>query len=339
MFGKKTILAILASTMLGMPAFAAERLSAATPWPGGESFESMQRLAATVKKLTNGEVDIEVLPGGAIGSALKVSEAVKKGLAQVGHNWSGYDWGIDTTSVLFSGYAGSPKSEIMMHWLTQGGGGELLAEWRMEKFGVVALPCGVGPAEVGMISTKRIQKLADFKGVKMRTSGAWAEIGAGLGMSTVSMAGSEIYPALERGVIDALEWGTLNDNLKQGFHQIAKYNIFPALHQPSVVYECLFNKTAWDKLGERNQYFVKLATLLELRNTYEVRGHKDSAAYQAYVDAKVEFVVLDDEVIKKAKELTAAWSDEHAAKNPWFKRVLEHQRAYANKWRASHVYR
>tara|TARA_B100000965_G_scaffold406790_1_gene448669 strand:+ start:55317 stop:56336 length:1020 start_codon:yes stop_codon:yes gene_type:complete len=339
MFGKKTMLAIVASAMLGAPAFAAERLSMATPWPGGQWIESMERMSANVKTLTNGEVEIEVLAGGAIGSALKVTEAVSKGLAEAGHNWSGYDWGIDTASVLFSGYAGSPNAEVLQHWITQGGGAKLLREWRMDKFNVVALPCGMAPAEVGMISTKRIQSLADFKGVKMRTSGAWAEIGAGLGMSTVSMAGSEIYPALERGVIDALEWGTLSANERQGFHQIAKFNIFPALHQPSVMVECLFNKKVWDRLGERNQKLIEFAAALELRESYEQRGDDDAHAYKTYVDAKVEFVVLDDEVIKKAKDLTAAWSDEHAKKNPWFKKVLEHQRAYSAKWVAADVYR
>ncbi len=339
MLRKRVILLAAAMSLVGSPAFTAQKISMATPWPGGEWIESMERMSKQIKLLTNGEVDIEVLPGGAIGSALKVTEAVKKGLAGAGHNWSGYDWGIDTTSVLFAGYAGSPNSELMLHWVTQGGGRELLREWRKEKFGVIALPCGIAPAEVGMISTKRIQKLADFKGVKMRTSGAWAKIGADLGMSTVSMAGSEIYPALERGVIDALEWGTLASNLRQGFHQIAKYNIFPALHQPTAVVECLFNKKVWDKLGERNQRLIEIAAAFELRYSYEIRGDEDAKAYQKYVEEKVEFVVLDDEVVKKAKELTAKWSDEHAGKNSWFKRVLEHQRAYAKKWRAAHIYR
>lgn len=339
MFGKNITFVTAALAVLGAPALAVERLNMATPWPGGQWIESMERMSDNISFLTNGEVDIEVLAGGAIGSSLKVTEAVSKGLVEAGHNWSGYDWGIDTTSVLFSGYAGSPSAEVMQHWLSFGGGTELLREWRMEEFGVVALPCGMAPAEVGMISTKRIQTLADFEGVKMRTSGAWADIGAGLGLSTVSMAGSEIYPALERGVIDALEWGTLSSNERQGFHDIAKYNIFPALHQPSVVVECLFNKDVWERLGERNQKLIEFAAALELRVSYEQRGDDDAQAYQTYVDAGVEFVVLDDEVIQKADELTAAWSDNHAEENLWFKKVLEHQRAYARKWVAADIYR
>ena len=338
MLGRSIVLAATAVAALSAPAYA-ERLSMATPWPGGQWIESMERMSANIAFLTDGEVEIEVLAGGAIGSALKVTEAVSKGLAEAGHNWAGYDWGIDTASVLFSGYAGSPSAEIMQHWLSFGGGTELLREWRMEEFDVVALPCGMAPAEVGMISTKRIQTLADFEGVKMRTSGAWAEIGAGLGMSTVSMAGSEIYPALERGVIDALEWGTLSANARAGFHEIAKFNIFPALHQPSVVVECLFNKDVWERLGERNQKIIELAAALELRVSYEQRGQDDADSYQTYVDAGVEFVVLDDEVVQKADELTATWSDEHAESNPWFKRVLEHQREYAKNWVKADVYR
>lgn len=338
MLGRNIAIAATTAAIIGAPAYA-ERLSMATPWAGGQWTESMERMSENIAFLTDGEVEIEVLAGGAIGSSLKVTEAVSKGLAEAGHNWSGYDWGIDTASVLFSGYAGSPSAEVMLHWLSFGGGTELLREWRMEEFDVVALPCGMAPAEVGMISTKRIQTLADFEGVKMRTSGAWAEISAGLGMSTVSMAGSEIYPALERGVIDALEWGTLSVNARAGFHEIAKFNIFPALHQPSVVVECLFNKDVWERLGERNQKLIEFAAALELRVSYEERGQDDADSYQTYVDAGVEFVVLDDEVIHKADELTAAWSDEHAASNPWFKRVLEHQRDYAKNWVNADIYR
>lgn len=321
------------------PAFAVERISMATPWPSGGWIESMQRLSENVRIMSDGEIEIEVLVGGSIGSALKVTEAVEKGLAEAGHNWPGYDWGIDTATVLFSGFAGSPNAEIMMHWYTQGGGDDLLMEFRREQFGVVALPCGMIPAEVGMVATKRVQTLDDLKGVKMRTSGAWSEIGARLGMSTVSMAGSEIYAALERGVIDALEWGNLNSNRDMGFHEIAKYNIFPGLHQPLAATECLFNPEVWDGLSERNKEIIKTAAKVELRNTFEVAGHDDADAYQEYVEAGVEFVVLDDEVIEKAHQLTAEWADEHAAENAWFKRVLDHQRAYAAKWVKADVYR
>lgn len=339
MFGKLLSTLIVALTMVSAPAYAVERLSMATPWPSGGWIESMERMAENVKAMSNGEIEIEVLVGGSIGSALKVTEAVEKGLAHAGHNWPGYDWGIDTASVLFSGFAGSPSAEIMMHWYTQGGGDELLAEFRMEEFGVVALPCGMIPAEVGMVSTKRIQSLDDLQGVKMRTSGAWAVIGAGLGMSTVSIAGSEIYPALERGVIDALEWGGLDWNMDMGFHEVAKYNIFPGLHQPVAVTECLFNKDVWEGLSEQHKEIIKTAAKVELRNSYERSGHDDALAYPKYIDAGVEFVVLDDEVVQKAKELTAAWADEHAGKNEWFKRVLEHQREYAKNWEKADVYR
>lgn len=339
MFSKRIAFVTATVAILSSPALAVERLSMATPWPGGQWIESMERMSDNIRFLTEGEVDIEVLAGGSIGSALKVTDAVSKGLAGAGHNWAGYDWGIDTASVLFSGYAGSPSAEVMQHWLTFGGGDQLLRDWRMEEFGVVALPCGMAPAEVGMISTKRVQTLADFQGLKMRTSGAWAEIGAGLGMSTVSMAGSEIYPALERGVIDALEWGTLSANARAGYHDIAKFNIFPALHQPSVVVECLFNKDVWERLGERNQKIIELSAALELRVSYEQRGQDDADSYQTYVDAEVEFVVLDDEVVQKANELTAEWSDKHASENPWFKKVLEHQRAYSQNWEKADIYR
>lgn len=126
MIGKLFRCSAVVMTLMSAPVFAVERISMATPWPSGGWIESMQRLSENVRIMSDGEIEIEVLVGGSIGSALKVTEAVEKGLAEAGHNWPGYDWGIDTATVLFSGFAGSPNAEIMMHWYTQGGGDDLL---------------------------------------------------------------------------------------------------------------------------------------------------------------------------------------------------------------------
>jgi len=114
-------------------------------------------------------------------------------VADVGHNWAGYDWGIDRTGVLFGGFAGSPSIDVFMLWYVKGGGQDLLMQWRMEKFNVASFICGSVTREIFMHSHKRVQTLEDFKGMKIRTSGAWAEIAQTLGASTVILAGSEVY--------------------------------------------------------------------------------------------------------------------------------------------------
>ena len=146
--------------------------------------------------------------------------------------------------------AGGLNPEELMIWLYQAGGAELWFEYRMDQFGVASIPCGIFPTEIFLHSKKRIQTLEDFKGVKLRTAGAWAEIAGGLGASTVILPGAEVYPALERGVIDATEWSSPSVNVPSGFHKIAKYVIMPGVHQPGATQECVFNLDAWNRISE-----------------------------------------------------------------------------------------
>ena len=167
-------------------------------------------------------------------------------MAQAGHSWPGYDWGIDKAGAIFGGYVGSPPAEALLHWIYAGGGIDLWRQWRMEKFGVVGIPCGSHSDEIHMHSRKPIRTIEDLKGLKLRTSGAWAEIANNLGASTVILPGGEVYPALERGVVDAIEWATPGINIGLGFHKVAKYIILPGVHQPGAVLECVFDKALWD---------------------------------------------------------------------------------------------
>ncbi len=205
----------------------------ATSWGGGPLMEiGAKAFAANVDKMSNGRIQIEVFPAGTLGPGLKVSETVKNGVADMGHTWMGYDWGKDKTTVLFGGYAGSSDTEKMLHWLYRGGGVELQAEFRDEKFGLVSMPLFVRTAEVFLHSRKPVRTLADLQGLKLRTAGAWLEISKGMGAAPVTTPGGEVYTALERGTIDATEWGTLWENISPGFDKVTKYVIIPGVHQP-----------------------------------------------------------------------------------------------------------
>ena len=97
---------------MAVPAHAQTSIRMATSWGGGPHLEVMAKgFAERVALLTGGEVQIEVFPAGTIGSPLKVTETVQQGIAQAGHHWSGYDYGLDKTAVLFGGYAGSMPAE------------------------------------------------------------------------------------------------------------------------------------------------------------------------------------------------------------------------------------
>ena len=326
---KNTLAAAAIAAVAAAPVQADEVWSMATSWGGGPFLEEDAKgFAKLVNTLTDGRITIDVFPGGTLGKALKVSDTVKSGVAQVGHTWMGYDWGIDKTTVVFANMAGGLNPEELMIWLYQAGGAELWFEYRMDQFGVASIPCGIFPTEIFLHSKKRIQTLEDFKGVKLRTAGAWAEIAGGLGASTVILPGAEVYPALERGVIDATEWSSPSVNVPSGFHKIAKYVIMPGVHQPGATQECVFNVDAWNRISEGDRELMKLAGKLGVLDSWARYAYKDIAALKEFDKAGNELVLLDDEFVRTANEAANAWAAAQAAENEWFKRALDHRVAF-----------
>jgi TRAP-type mannitol/chloroaromatic compound transport system substrate-binding protein len=123
----RAAIAAAATSILAVPA-SAQSFRMATSWGGGPHLEVMAKgFASNAAQLTDGKVKFEVFPAGTIGSPLKVTETVQKKVAQAGHHWSGYDYGLDKTAVLFGGYAGSMPAEHYIHWLYEGGGVESCA--------------------------------------------------------------------------------------------------------------------------------------------------------------------------------------------------------------------
>ena len=320
-----------AAGLIVMPVAAqsAENWTMATAWGGGPFLEYFAKgYASEVEFLTDGEIKMTVYAGGAIGKPLKVTDTVKSGVAQIGHNAGFYDWGIDKASVLFANMAGGLTPEELAIWMYEAGAADMLMEYRKEVFGVISIPCGVWPTEVFLHSKRPIRSAEDMKGLKMRTAGAWAEIAGDLGAATVSLPGAEVYPALERGVIDATEWSSPAINLPAGFHKIAKYIMMPGVHQPAALAECMINMDAWNKLSDRNKELLKRAGKVLMLDTWAHWTYEDLSAIREFEKSGNEVIVLDREFIATANKAADAWADKQAVENAWFKRVLEHRRAF-----------
>ena len=198
----------------------------------------------------------------------------------------------------------------------------------MESFGVVSIPCGIFPAEIFLHSKKKVTNLAEYKGIKQRTAGAWAEVGGSLGATTVILPGAEVYAALERGVIDATEWSSPSVNEPVGFHKIAKYIVFPGVHQPGATQECEFNKAAWGKISPRDQKLIELAGRLRTYDSWANTAYNDLGAYRRMEKGCNTMLRLDDEFINTAQKAGNDWADKVAATNPKFKEILNHQRQF-----------
>ena len=341
--------ALVGALALSAPAIAASgtamaqttTIRMATSWSGGVHLEVFARgFAREVEQLTQGRVRIQVFPAGTIGSPLKVTEAVQKKIAQAGHHWCGYDWGLDKASVIFGGYAGSPGAEAFLHWMYEGGAAKLWAEWRMEKFGVVAMPCGAHSDEIHMHSRKPVRTVADLQGLKWRTSGAAAEIAASLGASTVILSGGEVYQALERGLVDAIEWATPSINYPFGFQRISKYAVLPGVHQPIGIQEVIFAKDVWDGFDARTKSLIELAARKTTLDSWLQVNYQDTEALEKFRADGVEFIRVDDSYIEAWRKATQEWTERQVeGGGAWFKKALDSQRAFEARWNMAKAYR
>ena len=339
----KLIATIVATLLLfSSSVFAADKhkFKMATSWGGGPLMEiGAKAFAENVKRMSNGRIQIEVFPSGTLGPGLKVSETVKNGVADMGHTWIGYDWGKDKTAVLFGGYAGSSDTEKMLHWLYRAGGAELQREFRDQKFGLISMPLFVRTSEVFLHSRKPVKTLKDLQGLKLRTAGAWLEISKGMGASPVTMPGGEVYTALERGTIDATEWGTLYENKSPGFHKVTKYVIIPGVHQPTAPFELLINKKAWGKLSSEDKKLVEDAAFMTTMNSWLTIGDEDAKALEFFKSKGNEIIELAPEVQYEGREAGVKWAEGVAKENAYFKKVLDHQLKYFELWKDSSKYR
>jgi len=314
----------------------------ATGWPGGPLMDlGSKAFAERLEFFSGGRFKIQVFPGGALGNALKVPETVKNGVAELGHTWMGYDWGKDPTAVLFGGYAGSFDTERMLHWIYEGGGAEMERQFREETEGIVSIPLFIRTAEAFLHSRKPVKTLADLKGLKLRTAGAWLEMAKDLGAAPVTTAGGDVYPMLERGAIDATEWGTLYENISMGFHKIAKYIIYPGVHQPTAPFELCINKEAWNKISASDKKMIELVAKLVTFESWLRIGQEDAKALEFYRKAGNTLIELDPEVQYAGRKIGLDWGEKQAkdTTHPWFAKVFKSQKDFEVLWKGAESWR
>src|SRR6185503_1992625 len=172
---------------------------------------------------------------------------------------------------------------------------------------------------------KEVKSLKELKGMKMRFFGLGAQVMQKLGISTQLLAAADIYPALERGVIDATEFSMPKMDMNLGFHQVAKFNYFPGWHQQVSCSELLMNKAAFDKLPAPYKAMLEVASNAQVIVTY---AESESAQFGAMAEMsekhKVQIKRWDDKTLAAFEQ---AWVDvikEESAKDATFKRVADH---------------
>ena len=191
----------------------------------------------------------------------------------------------------------------------------------------------IGPETSGWFR-QEVQSLDELKGLKMRFFGLGAQVMQKLGVSTQLLAGADIYPALERGVIDATEFSMPNMDIDLGFYQIAKFNYYPGWHQQSSIGELLMNKAAFDGLSDQNQAILEGACGWNLYVNYaETEAMNPAAMNEMKEKYEVTNVRWGDEELAAFETAWLEVLDEQSAADETFKKVADSYLAFRTEYK------
>lgn len=296
----------------------------------------LKEFAKDVSDLTNGEVQIEVLPAGAIVGVKETLDAVDKGLIEGGFAWTHYWSGKHPAAMLF----GSPVAGAgvgidniaFVSWFLYGGGKQLYDElWKemgVNIKGFMLQP--VGPEALGWFK-EPINSMADFRKYRFRTPpGIPGQTYKDIGVAAVAMGGGDILPALEKGVIDAAEWCCPKPDLVFGFHKILKNYYLQGLHQVVVNADIYINGDVYNSLTPHQQKAIEVAANASLIKSLSYRIYENGKALKELTEKHG--VILHDTPEDYFTEYMAAAKaslEKNAAENAFFKKVWDSQKAFA----------
>ncbi len=207
-------------------------------------------------------VEFEHFDPGELVPTLEALDAVSNGSVDASYATAGYWQGKITAASLFAAVPFGPEAGEFIGWMLYDDGLTLYQRMYDEAgYNVHVLPCGIIAPETSGWFKNEINSMADLEGLNMRFFGLGAEVMQRLGVSTSLLAAGDIFPALERGAIDATEFSMPRIDARLGFHNIAKFNYFPGWHQPATMFELLVNKDRWNDLDERSQKQIEVACL------------------------------------------------------------------------------
>jgi len=299
---------------------------------------SAVRFSENIERLSGGAFTMKFYEPGALIPANEGFDATSKGSIEAAWTTAGYDVGKYPALAFFTAVPFGPSMGEFFAWKMFGGGNEIQQEI-YAKHGIHQMDCfAIGPETSGWFK-EEITDLEQMRGLKMRFFGLGARVMQKLGVSTQLLAGGDIFPALEKGVIDATEFSMPAMDIKYGFYQIAKNNYFPGWHQQVSISQLLINQEKWDSLPDQYKAMIEIACGDSIHHTFaETEYVNPFAMVEMGEKYGVETRRWTDEQLAVFEKAWLEVLEEDSAKDPLFKRVAnsytEFRSAYA-KWGAA----
>lgn len=291
-------------------------------------------LAKRVELVSAGNIKFKLFDPGKLVGPMEVLDAVSSGKIEAGYSTPAFWMGMMPAAPLFSAVPFGPDTSEYLAWFLAGNGMKLYQEmYDRSEFNVKVLLMAIIPPESSGWFKKKIETVEDLKGLKMRFFGLGGLVMQKMGVSVNILPGGEIFPALEKKVIDATEFSMPVIDENMGFHKLAKYNYFPGWHQQASAFELLINKNVWNSLSSTQQIVIEMAC----RDTivYSIAtGEASQAAVLQRNELKHEVETLSwpPEIIEAYREKWLEVVNEQSAADSFFKKVWDDYSDFRRKY-------
>ena len=303
-------------------------------WPSKDIFhEYASDFAKKINEMAGNRLKIEVLPAGAVVPAFQLLDAVAKGTLDGGHGVVAYHYGKNSALALWGsgpGYGMDPN--MLLSWHNYGGGEQLLEEiYKSLNLDVVSFLYGPMPTQPFGWFKKPIARVDDVKGVKFRTVGLAVDMYSDMGAAVNPLPGGEIVPALDRGLIDGAEFNNASSDRLLGFPDVVKNCMLQSFHQSTEQFEILFNKGKYSGLAPELKKIIDYAVQASSADMSWKAIDRNSKDYVELKKAGVNFYKTPDAVLKAQLDSWDKVIAKKSAENPAFKKVLDSQKAFAQR--------
>lgn len=269
-----TIALVLYTSLIAVPAEADKRILLKVQSYVDPNLDvvgtNVRTLAELVNKAAAGRVRIKLYGPGKLVPPKEILTAVAAGQLDAGFTTPGFAAGLlGTKANLFSAVPFGPEAPEYLAWLYYGDGRTLWTEmYREAGLAVHSIPCGILPPETSGWFDKPIDSPADLVGLRIRFFGLGALVLDRLGASTSLLPSSEVFPAVEKGVIDATEFSMPVVDERLGLYKVLRYNYFPGWHQPSTLLEFIVHQDNWNEMDEGQQTLLEMGCKASMLDNY-----------------------------------------------------------------------
>jgi TRAP-type mannitol/chloroaromatic compound transport system substrate-binding protein len=323
------------ASVIAAPALAAElpainwRLASSFPKSLDTIFGAADTFTKRVSQLTGGKFNIRSFAAGEVVPGLQVLDAVAAGTVECGHSASYYYYGKDPTFSFDCAVPFGLTSRQHTAWYDQGGGRELLRAFYKDH-GIINFLGGNSGTQMGGWFRKEVKSVADLKGTKMRIAGFAGKVMERLGAVPQQLAGGDIYPALEKGTIDAAEWVGPYDDEKLGFYKVAPYYYYPGWWEAGASFTFYISIKEWEKLPKEYQAAIEAASYeahVVMQAEYDF---KNPTALGRLIKNGVKLRSYPTDIMDAAYKTTNELYAEEAAKNAKFAKIYEPWKRFRN---------